>query len=76
MYAAMIKKINNLEWSQERMFAITNLGVYNIHKKKVKRKIMVAEMGGLTKTVAPSRCSTEFTIHVPATYDYRFTTEK
>lgn len=33
-------------------------------------------MGGLTKTVAPSRCTTEFTIHVPSTYDYRFTTEK
>lgn len=58
------------------MFAITNTAVYNIHKKKVKRKIEMRDVGGLTKTVPPSRCTTEFTIHVPSTYDYRFTSEK
>ena len=72
----MVKKINQFEWSQERMLAITNNAVYNIHKKKIKRAIMINDIGGLTKTVPPSRCTTEFTIHVPSSYDYRFSTEK
>ena len=32
-------------------------------------------MGGLTKTVAPSK-SQEFTIHVPSSYDYRFSSAR
>jgi hypothetical protein len=50
---------------------VTNAAVYNIHKKEVKRKILISDIGGLTKTVPPSK-SQEFTIHVPSTYDYRF----
>jgi len=72
----MVKKINNFEWSQERMLAITNKAIYNIHKKKVKRKIDFKDIGGLTKTVPPSKSSTEFTIHVPSKYDYRFNTDR
>jgi len=30
----------------------------------------------MTKTVYPSKCVTEFTVHVPNTYDYRFVSEK
>ena len=76
VYAAMVKKINQFEWSQERMLAITDVGIYNIHKKKIKRCIQIVEIGGITKTVPPSRCATEFTVHVPTSYDYRFSTEK
>lgn len=58
------------------MIAITNNAIFNIHKKKIKRVISIADIGGISKTVPPSRCTTEFTVHVPSTYDYRFSTEK
>merc|ERR1712060_848267 len=64
------------EWSQERMIAITDKAIYNIHKKKIKRVIQHSEIGGITKTVPSSRNVTEFTIHVPSSYDYRFSSEK
>jgi len=76
IYASMVKKINMYGWSQERMVAITNRAIYNIHKKKIKREIAIADIGGITKTVAPSKCTTEFTVHVPSLYDYRFVSEK
>lgn len=71
LFADKIKKTNMFEWTQERTFIITNVGVYNIHKKSVKRTIFIKDIGGLTKTIPPSK-SNEFTIHVPLTYDYRF----
>ena len=58
------------------MIAITNNAIINIHKKKIKRVIAINDIGGISKTVPPSRCTTEFTIHVPSSYDYRFNTEK
>ena len=76
VYAAMVKKINMFGWSQERMLAITDNCIYNIHKKQIKRVIQINDIGGITKTVAPSKNLTEFTVHVPSTYDYRFLSEK
>ena len=76
IYACMLKKINQFEWSQERMMAITNNAIFNIHKKKIKRVIQINDLGGITKTVPPSRCTTEFTCHVPSSYDYRFASDK
>ena len=76
VYASMVKKINMFEWSQERMIAITNNAIINIHKKKIKRVIRIDDIGGISKTVPPSRCTTEFTVHVPSSYDYRFISEK
>ena len=72
----MVKKINFIGWSQERMLVITNVGLYNIHKKKTKRKIDIKDIGGICKTVPPSKCSTEFAVLVPSKYDYRFNTDK
>lgn len=51
------------------------MGVYNIHKKEIKRTIYIKDIGGLTKTVPPSKAQ-EFTIHVPQTYDYRFSSQR
>ena len=61
-------------WNQERILAITSETIYNIKKTKVKRKIKIADLGGVSKTLLGSRI--EFTIHVPKAYDYRFLTEK
>lgn len=33
LFADKIKKTNMFEWTQERTFVITHLGIYNIHKK-------------------------------------------
>ena len=63
------------EWTQKRDLVITDQALYNIHKKKIKRVIMISEIGGITKTVEPSKNSTEFTVHVPSSYDYRFITK-
>jgi len=37
---------------------------------------MFKDIGGMTKTVWPSKCTTEFTVHVPVSYDYRFVSDK
>lgn len=75
LYADKVKKTNMFEWTQERTLVITNVALYNIHKKEVKRTIFIKDIGGITKTVPPSKAK-EFTVHVPSTYDYRFITER
>ena len=76
VYAALVKKINQFEWSPERMIAITNNAIFKIHREKIKRVITINDIGGISKTVPPSRYSVNFTVHVPLSYDYRFSTEK
>ena len=76
VYAALVKKINQFEWSQERMIAITNNAIFKIHREKIKRVITIIDIGRISKTVPPSRYSVNFTVHVPSSYDYRFSTEK
>ena len=76
VYASKVKKTNMFDWTQERTLAITDNAIYNIHKKQIKRCIAIKDIGGMTKTVWPSKCNNEFTVHVPSTYDYRFVSEK
>lgn len=72
LFADKVKKTNMYEWTQERTLVITDKAIYNVHKKAVKRTIQIKEIGGMTKTVPPSKSTTEFTVHVPSEYDYRF----
>lgn len=60
------------EWTQERTLVVTSDNIYNIHKKSIKRTINIRDVNGISKTVPPSKCNTEFTIHVSGNYDYRF----
>ena len=53
---------------------ITSNFVYNLKKKSVKRKIALIEIGGVSKSLASN--SSEFVIHVPKEYDYRYTSDK
>ena len=76
VYASKVKKTNMFDWTQERTLAITDKAIYNIHKKQIKRCIEIKSLGGMTKTVPPSKCAIEFTVHVPSAYDYRFVSEK
>jgi hypothetical protein len=61
-------------WTQERVLVITTESIYNIKKVKVKRRIKIADLGGVSKALLGSKV--EFTIHVPKQYDYRFLSEK
>ena len=54
---------------------MTNKALYNIHKNSIKRAIPIQEVGGLSKTIPPSKAQ-EFTIHVPQKYDYRFSSAR
>ena len=78
MYASKVKKTNMFEWTQERTLVITNNALYNIHKKSIKRVIEFKDVIGMTKTVPPSKNTSEFTVHVggDTAYDYRFITER
>lgn len=55
------------------MLIVTDLKIFNIKKKAVKRVIGIDQIEGISKTTLPG--SKEFTIHVPSEYDYRFLTD-
>lgn len=38
-------------WKQERILVVTNEQIYNIKKQKAKRKIKIADLGGVSKTM-------------------------
>ena len=73
LFSGKVKKINMFQWVQERVIIITDLKIYNIKKKQVKRIIGIESIEGLSKTTLPG--SKEFTIHVPSEYDYRFVSD-
>lgn len=75
LFADKIKKTNMFNWTQERTFVITEKALYNIHKKVIKRTILHKDIGGLSKTIPPSK-ALEFTVHVPSKYDYRFSSPR
>jgi hypothetical protein len=74
IFSDKIKKINMYAWVQDRILAITNEKIYNIKKQKVKRMILIHKVGGITKTLISGK--TEFIIHVPSEYDYRFVSDR
>ena len=41
IFADQIQKTNMYGWTQERTFVLSDAGIYNIHKKEVKRKILI-----------------------------------
>jgi serum/glucocorticoid-regulated kinase 2 len=68
-YSNKIQKINHYNISQERYLVLTNQALYNIQKKKLKRKMKYSEIRGITFT----KLSTEFVVHgIEDEYDYHF----
>lgn len=63
-------------WEQERVIVITQNGIYNIHKKTIKRKLDFSKISAVTKTISPSSNAREFTIHLPEEYDYRYLSDR
>lgn len=61
-------KYNKRNRAQERNFALTTHAVYNLSGKRLKRRIALSSLKGITK----SRAGDQFILHVPVEYDYRF----
>ena len=79
MYANKVGKFANvfgIEHQQTRIIAITDRAIYNIDSKKVKRKVDVKDLYGVTKCQPQSNSSKEFTIHVSGSYDIRYASDE
>lgn len=78
LFSERVNKINQYSFSQRRVILITMLRLYNFRersgKRKLKRAIPIAAIGGISKALAKK--STEFVIHVPEQYDYRYQSDK
>ena len=63
-----IFKFNDYKKKQERGLLITNAAVYNLKGSEVKRRIDADRI----EAISFSKIGTEFILHVPSEYDYRY----
>ena len=71
-YSNKIIKINHFGVSQERFIVLTDVGLYNFQKKKVKRKIKYDQIRGITysKTSNGFVIQMNMTINIKATKNF------
>lgn len=69
MYSGKWYKINTLGLKQERSLVLTTKHIYNLRKKKLRRKIKIVDVGAV---ILSKKNETEFVVHVPKEYDYRY----
>eukprot|EP00475_Leptophrys_vorax_P045041 TRINITY_DN9241_c0_g1_i1.p1 TRINITY_DN9241_c0_g1~~TRINITY_DN9241_c0_g1_i1.p1 ORF type:complete len:548 (-),score=153.60 TRINITY_DN9241_c0_g1_i1:97-1740(-) len=62
-----LTKLSRKEVQQTRTFLITDMAAYLLDGKKLKRRIPLGKLGGITS----SNTSDEFVVHVPDEYDQR-----
>lgn len=74
MFSDKLKKINQNDWTQERIIVITSHKIFNIHKNKVKRAMDISHVEGFAKNMQGKK--PEFSILLPSQYDYRFRSDK
>lgn len=53
MFSGKVLKWNKYTIKQERHLIITNLNVYNFKKKKLRRRVPIERLAGLTKLLRP-----------------------
>ena len=71
-YSNVITKINHYGLSQERSIILTDVALYNMKKKELKRRIPYKEILGITF----SNITNEFVIHGNSTqYDYHYNSQ-
>lgn len=66
--SCQIFKFNDYKKKQERNLLITNLAIYNLKSTDIKRRIEIEKVKGISY----SRIGTQFIIHIPSEYDYRY----
>ena len=74
IFSDKLYKYNPFSWKQERNIVITNKSVYNLKNKSLKRKIIFKSISAVTLSTHEE--SEEFVLHVPAEYDYRYTSPR
>lgn len=67
-FSCAVQKFNRKDVRQDRVLLLTDKALYNIKKTSIKRRIDLNEIKGITT----SSCGTEFVLHVPSEYDYRY----
>ena len=72
MCSAKIIKYNKRNKGQERICVVTTTSLYNLKGAKIKRKIELESVVGVTTSTSGD----EFVIHCPSEYDYRFNASK
>ncbi|KAL4484301.1 hypothetical protein ABPG72_006412 [Tetrahymena utriculariae] len=68
LFSCPIGKYNRKDVRQDRFIMITDKAFYNLKKTSIKRRIDLNFIKGITTSV----CGTEFVLHVPSEYDYRY----
>lgn len=71
-YSNKVHKYNKLSMKQERCLLLTNICLYNLQNKKLKRSLKYIEMIGITYSVL----SNEFVIHAKDGFDFHFICEE
>ena len=70
VYADKIIKKNRFGMKQDRTIAVTDEAIYNFKGKNLQRKILLTDVAGISKTVAPSKDQKLFAIHHSSAHDY------
>lgn len=74
IFVDKIRKYTPCGWfKQDRIIAVTTENIYNIKVDKVQRRIQIANLGGLTKSM--TGCKDEVVIHINGEHDYRYSVE-
>ncbi len=70
IHSSLMVKINEHEKPQDRVFLLSSKAIYNLVPitLKLRRRIPLRLLDGITYT----NNSSEFVIHVPSEYDYRY----
>ena len=66
--SCLLYKINRVEKRQKRTFILSTQAIYNLDNLDMKRRIPLDLIKGMTK----SQTGSEFVLHIPDEYDYRF----
>lgn len=72
LFSSLLYKFNEVNKRQERTLLITTHNLYNLSKLTVKRKIPIKRVYGITIGLI----GTEFVVHVPEEYDYRYSSSE
>ncbi len=71
LYSEIVKKFSACGFfKKERILVITSENIYNAKKCKLRRKIPLSQLAGITKQMLGSK--EEFVFHIKGAHDYRY----
>ena len=69
LFSDYISKMTRYNNRTERILILTTVNIYNFKKKSIRRKVPIAELGAIVKSLSNQQ---EFILHFPNSYDLRF----